>query len=135
MVSLCSAADALGIHVVSSASLAQGRLKSGLPDWLGTLFRGSSSDVQRALQFVRSTPGVAIALVGMRQVKHVEENIGTARIPPAPVEDFPSSSRSPRRPREAKILSFENMGLRHANAECALDHGFFPSFGHKPWPW
>jgi aryl-alcohol dehydrogenase-like predicted oxidoreductase len=88
MVSLCSAADALGIHVVSSASLAQGRLKSGLPDWLGTLFRGSSSDVQRALQFVRSTPGVAIALVGMRQVKHVEENIGTARIPPAPVEDF-----------------------------------------------
>jgi aryl-alcohol dehydrogenase-like predicted oxidoreductase len=88
MVSLCSAADALGIHVVSSASLAQGRLKSGLPDWLGTLFRGSSSDVQRALQFVRSTPGVAIALVGMRRVQHVEENIGTARIPPAPVEDF-----------------------------------------------
>jgi aryl-alcohol dehydrogenase-like predicted oxidoreductase len=88
MASLCSAADALGIHVVSSASLAQGRLKSGLPDWLGTLFRGSSSDVQRALQFVRSTPGVAIALVGMRRVQHVEENIGTARIPPAPVEDF-----------------------------------------------
>jgi aryl-alcohol dehydrogenase-like predicted oxidoreductase len=88
MVSLCVAADALGVQVVSSASIAQGRLKSGLPDWLGTLFRGSSSDVQRALQFVRSTPGVAVALVGMKTEAHVLENLGTARIPPASVEDF-----------------------------------------------
>jgi aryl-alcohol dehydrogenase-like predicted oxidoreductase len=88
MVSLCVAADALGVHVVSSASIAQGRLKSGLPDWLGTLFRGSSSDVQRALQFVRSTPGVAVALVGMKSESHVRENLGTALIPPASVEDF-----------------------------------------------
>ena len=88
MVSLCVAADALGVHLVSSASIAQGRLKSGLPDWLGTLFRGSSSDVQRAIQFVRSTPGVAVALVGMKTESHVRENLGTARIPPASVEDF-----------------------------------------------
>lgn len=88
MVSLCVAADALGIQLVSSASIAQGRLRSGLPDWLGTLFRGSSSDVQRAIQFVRSTPGVAVALVGMKTEAHVEENLGTARIAPAPVEDF-----------------------------------------------
>ncbi len=66
MVSLCVAAVALGVNLVSSASIAQGRLKSGLPDWLGTLFRGSSSDVQRALQFARSTPGVSVALVGMK---------------------------------------------------------------------
>ncbi len=88
MVSLCVAAEALGVHLVSSASLAQGRLKTGLPDWLATLFRGSSSDVQRAIQFVRSTPGVAVALVGMKSQSHVQENLGTARIPPAPVEDF-----------------------------------------------
>lgn len=88
MVSLCVAAGELGVHLVSSASLAQGRLKTGLPDWLGTLFRGSSSDVQRALQFVRSTPGVAVALVGMKTESHVRENLGTARIPPASVEDF-----------------------------------------------
>jgi aryl-alcohol dehydrogenase-like predicted oxidoreductase len=88
MVSLCVAAEALGVHLVSSASIAQGRLKSGLPEWLGTLFRGSSSDVQRAIQFARSTPGVAVALVGMRTEEHVEENLGTARIPPASMEDF-----------------------------------------------
>jgi len=88
MVSLCVAADALGIQLVSSASIAQGRLITGLPDWLGTLFRGSSSDVQRAIQFVRSTPGVAVALVGMKTESHVAENLGTARIAPAPVEDF-----------------------------------------------
>jgi len=73
---------------VSSASIAQGRLTTGLPDWLGTLFRGSASDVQRALQFVRSTPGVTVALVGMKTESHVRENLGTARIPPASVEDF-----------------------------------------------
>jgi aryl-alcohol dehydrogenase-like predicted oxidoreductase len=88
MVSLCVAADAFGVHLVSSASLAQGRLKSGLPEWLGTLFRGSSSDVQRALQFVRSTPGISVALVGMKNEIHVQENLGTARIPPASMEDF-----------------------------------------------
>jgi aryl-alcohol dehydrogenase-like predicted oxidoreductase len=87
-VSLCVAADALGIQIVSSATLAQGRLKSGLPDWLGTLFRGSESDAQRAIQFARSTPGVAVALVGMKTEAHVAENLGTARIAPAPVEDF-----------------------------------------------
>jgi aryl-alcohol dehydrogenase-like predicted oxidoreductase len=88
MVSLCVAADALGIHLMSSASMAQGRLKSGLPDWLGTLFRGSASDAQRAIQFVRSTPGVAVALVGMKTESHVRENLGTARLAPASVEDF-----------------------------------------------
>ncbi len=77
-----------GVNLVSSASIAQGRLKSGLPEWLGTLFRGASSDAQRALQFARSTPGVSVALVGMKTAAHVQENLGTARIPPAPVEDF-----------------------------------------------
>ncbi len=88
MVSLCVAADALGVSLVASASIAQGRLKSGLPEWLGTLFRGSASDVQRALQFARSTPGVTVALVGMKTEAHVRENLETARIPPASVEDF-----------------------------------------------
>jgi aryl-alcohol dehydrogenase-like predicted oxidoreductase len=88
MVSLCVAADELGVTLVSSASIAQGRLKGGLPEWLGTLFRGSSSDVQRALQFTRSTPGVSISLVGMKSEAHVRENLRVAQLPPAPVEDF-----------------------------------------------
>ena len=86
--SLCQAADALGVHLVSSASLAQGRLTKGLPDWLGTLFKGLDTDAQRSLQFVRSTPGFVSALVGMKSMVHVRENLAVGRVPPAPMEDF-----------------------------------------------
>jgi aryl-alcohol dehydrogenase-like predicted oxidoreductase len=86
--SLCQAAEELGVHVVTSASIAQGRLTSGLPDWLGTLFRGLTTDAQRSLQFVRSTPGVKIGLVGMKSSEHVRENLSTARIAPVAMEDF-----------------------------------------------
>jgi aryl-alcohol dehydrogenase-like predicted oxidoreductase len=87
-VSLCQAAASLGVHVIASASLAQGQLKAGLPDWLGRLFRGLRTDAQRALQFVRSTPGVASALVGMKSPEHLQENLEVSRVPPAAVEDF-----------------------------------------------
>lgn len=86
--SLCQAAEELGVHVVTSASIAQGRLTSGLPDWLGTLFRGLTTDAQRSLQFVRSTPGVKIGLVGMKSQEHVRENLGAARVAPVAMEDF-----------------------------------------------
>lgn len=82
------AAEELGVRVMSSASIAQGRLTHGLPDWLGKLLKGMDSDVQRALQFARSTPGLTTALVGMKQVEHVDENLGVAKIAPAPVDDF-----------------------------------------------
>jgi aryl-alcohol dehydrogenase-like predicted oxidoreductase len=88
MVSLCRAAEHEGVHLVCSASLAQGVLQSGLPDWLGMLFRGLDTDAQRALQFVRSAPGVKIALVGMKSLEHVRENLAIARLPPVSVEDF-----------------------------------------------
>jgi aryl-alcohol dehydrogenase-like predicted oxidoreductase len=86
--SLCQAASSLGFAVMASASIAQGQLHSGLPDWLGTLFRGLKTDAQRALQFVRSTPGVTTALVGMKTPEHVRENLEAARLAPAPMEDF-----------------------------------------------
>lgn len=86
--SLCQAAESLGVHLLSSASLAQGRLTTGLPEWLGTLFKGFATDAQRSLQFVRSTPGLTSALVGMRSVDHVRENLAVARVPPARMEDF-----------------------------------------------
>ena len=78
----------MDVHVMSSASLAQGRLTTGLPEWLGTLFKGFSTDAQRSLQIVRSTPGLTTALVGMKSVQHVRENLAVARVAPAPVEDF-----------------------------------------------
>ena len=86
--SLCQAASSLGFAVMASASIAQGQLQSGLPDWLGTLFRGLKTDAQRAIQFVRSTPGVTTALVGMKTAAHVRENLEAARLAPAPIEDF-----------------------------------------------
>lgn len=82
------AAGKLGITVMCSASMLQSRLARGLPSFVVEAFRGLSTDAQRAVQFVRSTPGVATALVGMSQRAHVEENLMVARIPPAPVEEF-----------------------------------------------
>jgi aryl-alcohol dehydrogenase-like predicted oxidoreductase len=72
----------LGVYVMASASILQGRLTQGLPREFGDLVPGLATDAQRAIQFVRSTPGIGTALVGMKSVAHVEENAAVARIPP-----------------------------------------------------
>jgi aryl-alcohol dehydrogenase-like predicted oxidoreductase len=64
----------------------QGRLTHGLPAILAETFPNMESDAQRSLQFVRSTPGVNVALVGMSSAAHVVHNLATARNPPAPFE-------------------------------------------------
>ncbi len=87
-VTLLEAAQHLGITVMCSASVLQGQLTRNLPDVIRDTFAGLETDGQRALQFVRSTPGVTTALVGMKQLNHVEENLKTARIPPAPWEQY-----------------------------------------------
>jgi aryl-alcohol dehydrogenase-like predicted oxidoreductase len=87
-VTLLEAAQHLGVTVMCSASVLQGQLTRNLPDVIRDTFAGLETDGQRALQFVRSTPGVTTALVGMKQLNHVEENLKTARIPPAPWEQY-----------------------------------------------
>jgi aryl-alcohol dehydrogenase-like predicted oxidoreductase len=82
------AAEKLGITVMCSASIMQSRLTQGLPPFVAEAFNNLSSDAQRAIQFVRSTPGVTTALVGMSQRSHVEENLMVAKTTPAAVEDF-----------------------------------------------
>jgi len=72
-----------GTAVFAIAPLVQGRATSGLPRFLATAFPEATSDPQRALQFVRSSPGVTAAIVGMRQESHVAENLGLARNEPA----------------------------------------------------
>ena len=57
--SVVEAAKRLGVTVIASASLLQGRI-----------------DPQAAIEFVRSTPGITTALIGMSRVEHVEENLG-----------------------------------------------------------
>lgn len=77
-VSLLEAAATLGISVVASASLMQSQLTRGLPSGVGIAFPSLTTDAQRALAFVRTLP-LCAALVGMRRLEHLSENLGVAR--------------------------------------------------------
>jgi aryl-alcohol dehydrogenase-like predicted oxidoreductase len=87
-VSTLEAARRLGIYVMASASVYQGQLTRGLPPVVTEYLPGFSSDAQRAIQFVRSTPGIGTALVGMKTLAHVEDNVGAAAVSPMPWEQF-----------------------------------------------
>ncbi len=76
------AADRLGLYVMSSASIEQGKLARRLPRATGSSVDGLHTPAQRALQFARSAPGMGTALVGMKSTAHVDENALVARIPP-----------------------------------------------------
>jgi predicted aldo/keto reductase-like oxidoreductase len=88
MISVIEAAWRLGVTVIASSSLLQNQLSKNLPDFIGECLKGLETDSQRALQFVRSAPGITAALVGMSKINHVEENMKVAKIPPASVDDF-----------------------------------------------
>jgi aryl-alcohol dehydrogenase-like predicted oxidoreductase len=75
LVPLLEAADALGVGVVASAPLMQGRLAAGLPPEIHALFPGCVTDAQRALRFASSLPGVSVVLAGMRRREHLAENL------------------------------------------------------------
>jgi aryl-alcohol dehydrogenase-like predicted oxidoreductase len=77
-----------GMLVFASASLLQQRLTEDLPQEAHGWFPGLATDAQRAIQFVRSTPGIASALVGMSHRDHVVENLVTAQTPPLNLEQF-----------------------------------------------
>jgi aryl-alcohol dehydrogenase-like predicted oxidoreductase len=87
-ISVLMAAEKLDITVMCSASISQAKLSGGLPPFVAEALTGLNTDTQRAIQFVRSTPGVTTALVGMSKRSHVDENLMTARVPPAPIEKF-----------------------------------------------
>jgi aryl-alcohol dehydrogenase-like predicted oxidoreductase len=80
------AAEQLGLYVMTSASILQGKLARNLPAALTQVLDGLRTDAQRALQFARSTPGVGTALCGMQQVAHVEENAALVGVRPVPSE-------------------------------------------------
>jgi aryl-alcohol dehydrogenase-like predicted oxidoreductase len=87
-VSLVEAAGALGVTVVASASILQGKVARGLPRHIREPLGSLATDAQTAIQFVRSAPGVTTALVGMSRREHVEENLQLARVEPVRPEDF-----------------------------------------------
>src|SRR5262249_1949825 len=87
-VSTLEAARRLDVYVMASASVYQGQLTRGLPAVVTEYLPGLTSDAQRAIQFVRSTPGIGTALVGMKTLAHVDENLGTAGVSPMPWAQF-----------------------------------------------
>jgi aryl-alcohol dehydrogenase-like predicted oxidoreductase len=88
MVTLVEAARRLGIYVMASASVYQGQLTRNLPPVVAEFLPGLATDAQRAIQFVRSTPGIGTALVGMKSAEHVEENAEVAGVGRLPESDF-----------------------------------------------
>jgi len=79
VVPLLQATAELGISVVASASLMQSRLTTELPAAVRDSFPSLATDAQRAVAFVRSLPGVTSALVGMRSIAHVDENVAAGK--------------------------------------------------------
>jgi aryl-alcohol dehydrogenase-like predicted oxidoreductase len=85
--SLLSTAAQLGIAVIGSATLQQGQLTHGLPDFVGRIL-GLKSDAENAIQFSRSAPGITTSLVGMGHKERVAANLRPALVPPTPIADW-----------------------------------------------
>jgi aryl-alcohol dehydrogenase-like predicted oxidoreductase len=73
MTTMVEAAHDLGIQLIGSASLLQGKVARRLPTFVADSI-GLKDDAQRGLQFARSLPGITAALVGMKNVDHVRAN-------------------------------------------------------------
>jgi aryl-alcohol dehydrogenase-like predicted oxidoreductase len=86
-VSMVQAARPLGLTLIASAALLQGQLTRNLPRSFQEVF-GLETDAERALQFVRSAPGITTALVGMSRAEHVAANLSLANVEPAPRDQF-----------------------------------------------
>ncbi len=74
----------LGLAVIASASIGQAQLTGRVASLLAEAYPTLRTSVQRALQFTRSLPGVATALVGMGRVEHVREDMALSACPPEP---------------------------------------------------
>lgn len=82
-------AQKAGLNAFASASIGQGQLASGVPEAVSEQLEGES-EVQKAINFARSAPGVTSALVGMSSPGHVEENLDACRFDPMGAEAFDS---------------------------------------------
>jgi aryl-alcohol dehydrogenase-like predicted oxidoreductase len=84
---IMEAASELDITLIASASLLQGQVTRNLPGFVADAL-GLANDAERALQFVRSSPGITTALVGMSKPEHVKANARLVNVPPATVDEF-----------------------------------------------
>lgn len=88
VLSTISAANDLGVSVMISGSILQGKLSANLPENIRSFFGNLETDAQTSLQFVRSTPNITTALVGMSKANHVEENMKLAQTAPMNEQNF-----------------------------------------------
>jgi aryl-alcohol dehydrogenase-like predicted oxidoreductase len=86
-VTMVEAAGAMGIQLIGSAALLQGKMARKLPDFVAKAI-GLENDAERALQFARSVPGMAAALVGMSHAEHVRANAKVFSVPLLDAEQF-----------------------------------------------
>jgi len=85
--SLLESAAAMGVAIVASASLLQGRVLQQIPGALAERMP-DLTPAQQAIQFTRSTPGISVALAGMSCIEHVRENLGIAGVSPMPADEY-----------------------------------------------
>ncbi len=85
--SVLAAAAKLGLAVMGSATLYQGRLTHGLPPFISQTL-GMKNDGENAIQFSRSAPGITTSLIGMGHPGHVAANLKPALLPPARLEEW-----------------------------------------------
>ncbi len=86
--SVLEIAAGAGVTAIASATLMQASLASNMPEGVIERLPGLVTNAQRAIQFTRSTPGIAVALVGMSSAAHVAENLGVAEVAPATREEY-----------------------------------------------
>jgi aryl-alcohol dehydrogenase-like predicted oxidoreductase len=86
-VTMVEAAGAMGIQLIGSAALLQGRMARKLPEFVAKAI-GLENDAERALQFARSVPGMSTALVGMSHAEHVRANAKLFSVPLLDSEQF-----------------------------------------------
>ena len=83
-----AAAEEMELFVMSSATLLQTHtLKESKLFSFQSLDNVGSSAARRAIQVIRSLHGVTTSLVGMKTVKHVQENLQLLKVPKLDPED------------------------------------------------
>jgi len=95
--SLLEAAADAGMTVMSSGSLLQGQVIRAMGAGFNEGMPYLETNAQRGLHMVRSAPGLATALVGMRAAAHVQENLATAKHPRMPGQEVLSIMRAIKR--------------------------------------
>lgn len=81
-----------GLSVFISAPLMQSHVKE-LPQELYDKMPGKGTNMQKALQFVTSSPGVISAMVGMKSLEHTKENLGVLKMDNWEVQDLQNIAR------------------------------------------